>query len=55
MEHLQYTTAVPEPTSDQVKRACLNAIQYEEWELVREYVNRLPRRIDGDGSTTRRQ
>jgi len=37
-----YTTAVPEPTSDQVKRACLNAIQYEEWELVREYTNRYP-------------
>ena len=37
-----YATARVEPTSDQVKRACINAIQYEEWELVREYMNRYP-------------
>ena len=37
-----HATARVEPTSDQVKRACLNAIQYTEWELVREYMNRYP-------------
>jgi hypothetical protein len=31
-----------DPTLDQVKHACLIAIQYNEWELVREYIKYYP-------------
>jgi hypothetical protein len=31
-----------DPTLDQVKHACLIAIQYNEWELVREYMKYYP-------------
>jgi hypothetical protein len=31
-----------EPSVDQVKRACGMAIQYKEWELVREYIKYFP-------------
>lgn len=39
---LYTTAAAPGPTVEQVKHVCEIAIQYKEWELVREYMNHYP-------------